>query len=99
MNDCEFKIGDKVRVVRKQRKGDSHPSLWRSSMDVCVGNTYIVLGLDKGWDDLYNTYMVYLPCKQGDGFKPVGVEENGWWFPPETLELVDKQLLFDFMGE
>ncbi len=79
-----FKVGDKVRVIRKSIAGEI---FWNSLMNKAIGKTYTVLEishrgnlrLDTELDTSYN----YL-------YPPLGVDK---------ISTKNQQLLFDFMNK
>lgn len=68
----KFKVGDKVKVVRKCEQTIYGEDIWVSEMDACVGKTGEVLFVDS-----VKGYVHVKTSNQGS-----------WYFPSESLELV-----------
>lgn len=66
-----FKVGDKVRIVKKVDFTD-----WVSPMDDFVGEIGVVTGL------IYYSKHNTKACR-------VSALDDFWWFPDESLELVE----------
>ena len=78
-----FKVGD--RVIIKYKPKDSWTTSWVLEMDKCVGKKGVIVGIDR--DD----YEVQLDEE---------TRENGcFWYYKPCVELVDPQMVFDFMEE
>ena len=70
----EFKVGDEVRIVRSFPDSDCG---WMPEMEDCVGDGKIY-AVSRGTNESGYAYV----DTDGPG--------DGWWFPPEALELVPK---------
>ena len=55
MKNTKFKVGDKVKVIRRSIQDEVY---WASSMDKTIGGTYIVLGISKRGNLLLDTSTV-----------------------------------------
>lgn len=70
-----FKVGDKVRVVKKVTQEDGWYNSWTNTMDTYVGKEYVVI--DVGFNGI------------GVGVGLNIYEVSSYHFPPSSLELVE----------
>ena len=76
--ECGFKIGDKVKVLRKAESYKlGWATSWHSNMDKYIGNTYTIKDISSG-------------CCGVNGFQ-LGTKDDRYWFPWFVLELVEKK--------
>lgn len=83
----KFKVGDKVKVVRKSIRGQGQEVYWNHFMDKAIGKVYTVLEISGGGNLRLNT--------ESDTF-------YNYLYPPKGVEKViikNQQLLFSFMNE
>ena len=84
----KFKVGQRVRVIKKVQSWNSSHGVWCNCMDWSLGKVYTVLevtNIDYLLDTAYdlNNYLVY-----------------NYFYPEESLEAeieIGQQLLFPFM--
>lgn len=83
----KYKVGDKVKVVTI----DNTWPYWMPNMNHIEGNDYIIVGTYRFSDGI--THPTIIIEDGGTGLNG----ENEYGIPEHCLELVEKQLMFDFM--
>ena len=77
----QFKVGDKVKVIRRSISGEVY---WNTYMDKAIGKTYTVLGISRNGNLRLNTES---DTHHNFLYPPEGVSKK----------IKNQQLLFKFM--